>query len=376
MKKIEAVIKPFKLDEVKEALQEVGLKGMTVTEVKGFGRQKGHTELYRGAEYVVDFLPKVKIEVVLEDGLVDRAVEAIMQAAKTDRIGDGKIFIYPLEDVLRIRTGERGPRRAVIRRARRDDRKSAGAPKRARPRRPIRRRDQARKDDHSMMLGCTTPDDVMKAIKDEGVEIVDLRFVDLPGMWQHTSYPAGAIDLEAIDEGLGFDGSSIRGFQEIHASDMLLMPDERTAFIDPFCVHKTLVLICDVRDPVTKEYYSRDPRGVARKAEEHLNTTGHRHSRLLRARSRVLRVRRRALRPGRALRHLRHRFGRGPLEHGRRRGPEPRLQDPAQGRLLPGAPLGHADGHPLRDGADHGADRHPVEATTTRSRPPASARST
>jgi nitrogen regulatory protein P-II 1 len=109
MKKIEAVIKPFKLDEVKEALQEVGLKGMTVTEVKGFGRQKGHTELYRGAEYVVDFLPKVKIEVVLEDGLVDRAVEAIMQAAKTDRIGDGKIFIYPLEDVLRIRTGERGP---------------------------------------------------------------------------------------------------------------------------------------------------------------------------------------------------------------------------------------------------------------------------
>jgi nitrogen regulatory protein P-II 1 len=107
MKKIEAIIKPFKLDEVKEALQEVGLKGMTVTEVKGFGRQKGHTELYRGAEYVVDFLPKVKIEVVLEDGLVDRAVEAIQQAAKTDRIGDGKIFIYDLEGVMRIRTGER-----------------------------------------------------------------------------------------------------------------------------------------------------------------------------------------------------------------------------------------------------------------------------
>ena len=108
MKKIEAIIKPFKLDEVKEALQEVGLKGMTVTEVKGFGRQKGHTELYRGAEYVVDFLPKVKIEVVLDDTLVDRAVEAIQQAAKTDRIGDGKIFIYGLEDVIRIRTGERG----------------------------------------------------------------------------------------------------------------------------------------------------------------------------------------------------------------------------------------------------------------------------
>src|SRR3954467_8915870 len=108
MKKIEAVIKPFKLDEVKEALQEIGLKGMTVTEVKGFGRQKGHTELYRGAEYVVDFLPKVKIEIVVEDGVVERAVEVIEQAAKTDRIGDGKIFVIPVEDAIRIRTGERG----------------------------------------------------------------------------------------------------------------------------------------------------------------------------------------------------------------------------------------------------------------------------
>jgi nitrogen regulatory protein P-II 1 len=108
MKKIEAVIKPFKLDEVKEALQEVGLKGMTVTEVKGFGRQKGHTELYRGAEYVVDFLPKVKIELVVEDAIVERAVEAIQQAAKTDRIGDGKIFVSDVSDAVRIRTGERG----------------------------------------------------------------------------------------------------------------------------------------------------------------------------------------------------------------------------------------------------------------------------
>ena len=108
MKKIEAVIKPFKLDEVKEALQEVGLKGMTVTEVKGFGRQKGHTELYRGAEYVVDFLPKVKIELVVDDAIVDRAVGAILQSARTDRIGDGKIFVLPVEDAVRIRTGERG----------------------------------------------------------------------------------------------------------------------------------------------------------------------------------------------------------------------------------------------------------------------------
>src|SRR5689334_9449879 len=109
MKKVEAIIKPFKLDEVKEALHEVGVKGITVTEAKGFGRQKGHTELYRGAEYVVDFLPKVKLEIIIDDGQVERVVEAIMQAAKTGRIGDGKIFVSPVEEVIRIRTGERGP---------------------------------------------------------------------------------------------------------------------------------------------------------------------------------------------------------------------------------------------------------------------------
>jgi len=108
VKKIEAVIKPFKLDEVKEALHDVGVSGITVTEAKGFGRQKGHTELYRGAEYVVDFLPKVKVEVVLPDELVDRAVEAIRNAAQTGRIGDGKIFISTVEEAIRIRTGESG----------------------------------------------------------------------------------------------------------------------------------------------------------------------------------------------------------------------------------------------------------------------------
>ena len=108
MKKIEAIIKPFKLDEVKEALQDIGVQGLSVIEVKGFGRQKGHTELYRGAEYVVDFLPKVKIEVVLEDDQVDPAIEAIVGAAKTDKIGDGKIFISPIENAMRIRTGETG----------------------------------------------------------------------------------------------------------------------------------------------------------------------------------------------------------------------------------------------------------------------------
>ncbi len=109
MKKVEAIIKPFKLDEVKEGLHKLGVQGLTVTEVKGFGRQKGHTELYRGAEYVVDFLPKIKLEVVVSDEMVDKVVGAVIEAAGTGRIGDGKIFILPLDEVIRIRTGERGP---------------------------------------------------------------------------------------------------------------------------------------------------------------------------------------------------------------------------------------------------------------------------
>ena len=108
MKKIEAIIKPFKLDEVKEALQEIGIQGLSVIEVKGFGRQKGHTELYRGAEYVVDFLPKIKIEIAIPDALLESALDAIATAAKTDKIGDGKIFVSNLEEAIRIRTGESG----------------------------------------------------------------------------------------------------------------------------------------------------------------------------------------------------------------------------------------------------------------------------
>jgi nitrogen regulatory protein P-II 1 len=108
LKKIEAIIKPFKLEEVKEALDAIGIRGITVSEVKGFGRQKGHTELYRGAEYVVDFLPKIKLELVLPDEMIDKAVEAIIGSAKTGRIGDGKIFIFPLDEAIRIRTGEKG----------------------------------------------------------------------------------------------------------------------------------------------------------------------------------------------------------------------------------------------------------------------------
>jgi nitrogen regulatory protein P-II 1 len=109
MRKVEAVIKPFKLDDVKEALSGIGIQGMTVTEVKGFGRQKGHTELYRGAEYVVDFLPKIKIEITVSEEMVEKVVEVIVAAANTGRIGDGKIFVLPLDEAVRIRTGERGP---------------------------------------------------------------------------------------------------------------------------------------------------------------------------------------------------------------------------------------------------------------------------
>jgi nitrogen regulatory protein P-II 1 len=108
MKKIEAIIKPFKLDDVKEALKDIGIQGLTVTEVKGFGRQKGHTELYRGAEYVIDFLPKIKLEIIVSDDMVTKVVDAIIESARTGKIGDGKIFILPMEEVIRIRTGERG----------------------------------------------------------------------------------------------------------------------------------------------------------------------------------------------------------------------------------------------------------------------------
>ena len=108
MKKVEAIIKPFKLDDVKEALKDIGVQGLTVTEVKGFGRQKGHTELYRGAEYVIDFLPKIKLDIIVDDDIVPKVIDVIMDSARTGKIGDGKIFVLPMEEVIRIRTGERG----------------------------------------------------------------------------------------------------------------------------------------------------------------------------------------------------------------------------------------------------------------------------
>src|SRR6478672_6742680 len=174
MKKLEAIIKPFKLDEVKEALQEVGLQGITVTEAKGFGRQKGHTELYRGAEYVVDFLPKVKIEIVLGND----------------------------------------------------------------------------------------------------VKYVDFRFTDPRGKWQHVTFDVTMIEEDTFAEGQMFDGSSIAGWKAINESDMNLMPDPSTACIDPFFAETTLSLVCDVLEPTTGEPYNRDPRGIAKKAEGMVKSSG------------------------------------------------------------------------------------------------------
>src|SRR5262245_16736404 len=198
MKKIEAIIKPFKLDEVKEALQEVGPQGITVTEAKGFGRQKGHTELYRGAEYVVDFLPKVKIEIVLGDDIVEKAVEAIRRAAQTGRIGDGKIFVSNIEEAIRIRTGESGLD-AICTADRARLKGQPGSP-------GIRQgKTSHTKGTHSM----TTAKDVMKMIKDNDVKYVDFRFTDPRGKWQHVTFDVSLIEEETFAEGQMFDGSSI-----------------------------------------------------------------------------------------------------------------------------------------------------------------------
>ena len=181
------------------------------------------------------------------------------------------------------------------------------------------------------------PQEVMSLIKEQSVKAVDLRFVDLPGMWQHFTVSTKEFAADVFDEGIGFDGSSIRGFQAIQESDMLLFPDPDSAFLDPFTAVPTLVLICDVRDPVTGEPYSRDPRYIATKAERYLKSTGIADTAYLRPRARVLHLRRRPLRPVVQLRLLLPRRGRGLLEQRQGREAEPRLQAPLQGRLLPGA---------------------------------------
>ena len=175
------------------------------------------------------------------------------------------------------------------------------------------------------------------------------RFVDLPGVWQHFSFPVRDLADDLFTEGIGFDGSSIRGYQQIQESDMLLIPDPETAFLDPVLEIPTLSMICNVFDPVTHEPYTRDPRHIAQKAEAYLKNSGDRRHQLLGARGRVLHLRRRPLRPERAVRLLLHRLGRGDLELRPGGGAEPGLQAPAQGGLLP-LPAGRpAPGPPLRD---------------------------
>ena len=214
MKKIEAIIKPFKLDEVKEALQEVGVQGITVTEAKGFGRQKGHTELYRGAEYVVDFLPKVKIEIVVPDDRVE---------ARRGRHPEGRAH---------------GPHR------RRQDFRSQCRGSHPHP----HRRNRARTPSDPLSQRLEGEDQVMaesqapssKLIKDKEIKFVDLRFTDPRGKWQHVTFDLSLVDEDFLTNGTMFDGSSIAGWKAINESDMTLVPDLDTAVIDPFFAQTTL----------------------------------------------------------------------------------------------------------------------------------------
>ena len=194
-----------------------------------------------------------------------------------------------------------------------------------------------------------TPDDVKKLAKESGAKIVDLRFIDLPGMWQHFSIPVEDLDEDLFTEGIGFDGSSIRGFQQIHESDMLLIADAETAVMDPVLSIPTLNIICNVFDPLTRKPYSRDPRYVAQKGRSLSQEHRHRRHQLLGSGGGVLHVRQRPLRPERAERLLLHRLQGRRLEHGARGESEPWLQAAPQGRLLPGAALGPVAGHPLGD---------------------------
>ena len=270
MKKIEAIIKPFKLDEVKEALQEIGLQGITVIEAKGFGRQKGHTELYRGAEYVVDFLPKVKLEVVLGEEMLPKALEAIQKAAKTGRIGDGKIFVSTVEEAIRIRTGETGNRRDLNER---DGALRALSETDGKHRHYIA---QVASEDRGVAMADRPKSvgDVLKMMKDKEVKFLDLRFTDTKGKMQHVTADGSCVDEAMFAEGYAFDGSSIAGWKGIEASDMTLMPDPASAHIDPFFAQTTMAVFCDVLEPSTGEMYERDPRSIAKRAEAYLKQTG------------------------------------------------------------------------------------------------------
>ena len=218
MKKIEAVIKPFKLDDVKEALNEIGIQGMTISEVKGYGRQKGHKEIYRGAEYVVDFIPKIKIEIVVTADRAEQVVQKIREAANTNKIGDGKIFVIPVEEAVRVRTGETGSDAIWGMRksdcgSRKNENHLSGHCDSGEFNIP---------NDHNEVNSWTmeqinesikqkedqkmTPTEVLDMAKENNAKFVDLRFMDFPGLWQHFSVPVGELEESSFEDGFGFDG--------------------------------------------------------------------------------------------------------------------------------------------------------------------------
>ena len=290
MKKIEAIIKPFKLDEVKEALHEVGVSGITVTEAKGFGRQKGHTELYRGAEYVVDFLPKVKLEVVVEDGLAERVVEAIAAAAQTGRIGDGKIFVSTIESALRIRTGEKRRGRDLDA-SHHPARGAAGGAAIHAPNPARKREGHERRRINGQCIGYPEAD------QGRGDR------VGRPSLHRSQGQVAAPVDgrrasstRTSSTDGLMFDGSSIAGWKAINESDMILKPDLDAVYVDPFSATPMLILFCDIVEPSHRRAL-RPRSALDRQARRGLSQGDrHRRHRLCRPRGRVLHVRRRPLR--------------------------------------------------------------------------------
>ena len=358
MKKIEAIIKPFKLDEVKEALQEIGLQGITVIEAKGFGRQKGHTELYRGAEYVVDFLPKVKIEVVLGDEMLRQGARGHPEGGqdrphrrrqdfhlddrgghphphRRDRYGRNLID----NQFTLVRLGSFGEDSAWP----------------ACPQTPV-----SMSEDRGVAMADRpkTVGDVLKMMKDKDVKFLDLRFTDTKGKMQHVTADGSCVNEGMFADGYAFDGSSIAGWKGIEASDMTLMPDPASAHIDPFFAQTTMAVFCDVLEPSTGEMYERDPRSIAKRAEAYMKQTGIGDIDRVRPRGRVLHLRRR---------EVQHR----PLQHAASSSTAPNcrptsgtdyemgnLGSPAahQGWLLPGAAGRQRAGHSLRDAVGDGRD--------------------
>ena len=285
MKKIEAIIKPFKLDEVKEALHEVGVSGITVTEAKGFGRQKGHTELYRGAEYVVDFLPKVKLEVVVADAWPSAwskqsppPPRPAASATARSSSSPSKARCASAPANATTTRSEFFPSAQVVPMGRSIPNSHPNHPQAE----GIKRRTS----------NMAKAKDIIKRIKDEEIEWVDLRFTDPKGKWHHLTMCSGVIGEDELEDGLMFDGSSIEGWKAINESDMILKPDLDAVYIDPFSATPMLILICDIVEPSTGD--ALRPRSALDRQARRSLSEDHRpwRHRLCRPRSRILHVRR------------------------------------------------------------------------------------